>query len=281
MNASGFPCALAGAVTLAACGGGDSGARVASNDPAPPVLTVVADEYSYDAPDRFPGGVVTVVLDNRGADELHHVSLIKLDEGRTLAEFVEFVAGAHKPPTWVTHVGGPEDVLPGRIGTATVILEPGSHLLVCYVGMGRGTPHLELGMIRDIEVLEPEVMVAEPMYDVAVTMMEYGYVLSDSLRAGRQTVRVEGTGAQPHNLIIYRLQPGNRVGDFVSWWMAGREGIAPGAPIGGYTALNPGRHGYFDLDLEPGTYVFFCLVEDQRDARPHLMYGMVREVLIT
>ncbi len=35
------------------------------------------------------------------------------------------------------------------------------------------------------------------------------------------------------------------------------------------------------VDLEPGHYVFFCLVEDQKDARPHLMYGMVREVQIT
>ena len=269
------------ALALTACVGSEPGRRAASSEVAPPVLTIVSDEYSFEAPEQFSGGVVTVVLDNRNADEMHHATLLKLDDGRTLQDFVDFVVEAHKPPTWVTHFGGPEDVLPGRVGRATVILEPGSFLLVCYVGTGFGAPHLEKGMIRDLEVLEPEVLATEPEHDVILTMKEYGYVLSDSLHAGSQTVRIESTGEQPHNLLIYRLKPEKQVGDFVAWWFAGREGVAPGDPMGGYTALDPGRHGFFELDLEPGSYVFFCLVEDQKDARPHLMYGMVREVTIT
>src|SRR5690606_18468831 len=48
-------------------------------------ITIAADDYIFLVPDTVPAGITTLELVNRGA-ELHHAILVRLEEGKTLAE---------------------------------------------------------------------------------------------------------------------------------------------------------------------------------------------------
>src|SRR5678809_578427 len=80
---------------VAACGrGGDSTQRSGdAGASGPNIVTVTATDFSFDAPAEIPAGLTTFRLVNRGPS-LHHIQLIKLEEGKT----VEDLLGAFKTP---------------------------------------------------------------------------------------------------------------------------------------------------------------------------------------
>src|SRR5678815_1314216 len=51
-----------------------------------PVVTIHAKDFSFDAPKSIPAGLTTFRLVNDGA-QLHHASIIKLEQGKTMADF--------------------------------------------------------------------------------------------------------------------------------------------------------------------------------------------------
>ena len=59
--------------------------------PAANVVTITAKDYSFDAPAEIPAGLTTIRLVTEGK-ELHHASLIKLDEGKTIDDFKQAMA---------------------------------------------------------------------------------------------------------------------------------------------------------------------------------------------
>ncbi len=66
------------ALAVAACRPGASG---------PNVVTVTAKDYAFDAPAEVPAGLTTFRLINAGPS-LHHLQLIRLEEGKTGGDFV-------------------------------------------------------------------------------------------------------------------------------------------------------------------------------------------------
>ena len=51
----------------------------------PAVVTFVTREYAFDAPDTIEAGATTIKLVNKGS-EMHHVWLVRLDGGHTVAD---------------------------------------------------------------------------------------------------------------------------------------------------------------------------------------------------
>ena len=51
-------------------------------------------------------------------------------------------------------VGGPTGVAPGEAQTVGAVLEPGMHVLICFVTSADGVPHLAKGMISQLEVTD-------------------------------------------------------------------------------------------------------------------------------
>src|SRR3989441_10733374 len=114
------PCLLAaGFVACAAC------ARPASQAAGPNVVTITASDYAFGAPDTIPAGLTTFRLVNQGK-ELHHASLVRLGDGKSVADFQAAVAAARKhhtpPPAWVGFAGGPHTVAPGDAATTRRVL---------------------------------------------------------------------------------------------------------------------------------------------------------------
>src|SRR5947199_5634014 len=143
--------ALAGAACAVACG------RPAPRAAGPSFVTITATDYAFGGPDTLPAGLTTFRLVNQGK-ELHHANLVRLGEGKTVADFQAGLAAAMKnhtpPPIWMGFAGGPNAVTLGDTGEATQMLEPGSYVFACCTPSPGGVPHVIKGILRPL-VLTP------------------------------------------------------------------------------------------------------------------------------
>src|SRR5437870_10716033 len=117
--------ALASAACAVACG------RPAPRAAGPSLVTITATDYAFGVPDTIPAGLTTFRLVNQGK-ELHHASLVRLGDGKSVADFQAAVVAAMKhhtpPPAWMGFAGGPNTVTPGDTATTVQMLDPGSYL---------------------------------------------------------------------------------------------------------------------------------------------------------
>jgi hypothetical protein len=104
-------------------------------------------------------------------------------------------------------------------------------------------------------------------------MADFHFSMPGELKAGPQVWKVVNNGAQPHELAILKLAPGKTPPD-VATFVTKPSGPPPFASMGGMQALQPGRSGYVNLDLEPGNYMAVCFVPDPQSGKPHVQLGM-------
>jgi hypothetical protein len=112
-------------------------------------------------------------------------------------------------------------------------------------------------------------------------MLDFNYSLSQPLTTGKQTIRVNNKGQQPHELFLAKLAPGKGVSDLLA-------SLAPDGPaeaidwqaLGGISAIEPGTHAYFSVDFEPGQCALVCFAPDQGTSAPHFMLGMTQEITV-
>ncbi|HEX5725985.1 MAG TPA: hypothetical protein VFX98_11005 [Longimicrobiaceae bacterium] len=246
----------------------------------PNVVTIVATEFTFEAPDEIPAGLTTFKLVNRG-QHLHHVQLVKLEDGKTAADYITALQAHGPPPSWAREVGGPNAPDPmGGEANATSVLEPGDYLLLCFVDMPDGVPHFVKGMIRPLRVTGAAAPpAAEPTADVRMRLDDYKFELSGPIAAGTRTIRVENGAAQPHEVELIRLAPGKTAADLMAW-MQNMQGPPPASAIGGIAGMASGEHAYFTADFTPGDYVLICFIPDHKDGKPHFMHGMMQTIRV-
>lgn len=259
-------------------------APAASASPSTPApVTVTATDFKLDIPAKVPAGAVTMRLVNNGK-ELHQAQIIRLDEGKTMADFQQAMKHEGPPPGWVRFVGGPNGVPPGQETTSTATLVPGQYVVVCFIPGTDGVPHAMKGMMQPFEVTggtgptAGALLVAED----TVRLADYSFDTSRPLTPGRHTILVENTAAQPHELVLLRLAPGKTVDDFGKWaTTGGMKGPPPAMPLGGVGAMDPGGQGVFTADLTPGDYGLICFVPDAKDGKLHLVHGMMKQIKVS
>src|SRR5216110_2369212 len=272
--------ALASAACAVACG------RPAPRAARPSLVTITATDYAFGVPDTIPAGLTTFRLVNQGK-ELHHANLVRLGEGKTVADFQAGLAAAMKnhtpPPTWMGFAGGPNAVTLGDTGVATQMLEPGSYVFVCWIPSLDGVPHVMKGMLHPLVVTAGAIpAAAAPAADVTIKLTDYDFVLSRPLTAGKHVVRVENTGAQAHEIVIAALSAGKTLQDFIAWEAGGEKGPLPtGEWLGGVTILDVGGHSQFAATFAPGSYLLLCFWPDAKDGKPHIMHGMAKQITVS
>src|SRR6266550_4610951 len=249
--------ALASAACAVACG------RPAPRAAGPSLITITATDYAFGVPDTLPAGLATFRLVNQGK-ELHHANLVRLGEGKTVADFQAGLAAAMKnhtpPPTWMGFAGGPNAVTLGDTGVATQTLEPGSYVFVCWIPSLDGVPHVMKGMLHPLLVTPGAAApaAAEPATDVSIKLTDYDFQLSQPLTAGKT------------------LQ------DFIAWEAGGEKGPLPtGEWLGGVTTLDVGGHAQFAATFAPGSYLLLCFWPDAKDGKPHIMHGMAKQITVS
>lgn len=270
--------ALAAVVALAACAKQDSApdstAVALAGDPiAPQAVTVTARDFAFTAPDTLKAGITAFRLVNEGT-ALHHVMLIRLDSGKTIADVEAALRNPGPPPRWMVSVGGPNAPAPKAESNATIDLVPGNYAMMCFVDMPGGVPHFAKGMIKAVTVVPATgATAAAPVATDSITLDDYMFKLSRPLAAGRHTFRVVSNAAQEHEVELVKLAPGKTVQDMLAW-IAKPNGPPPGTAIGGTTPSPTGQPTWFDADLSAGTYAMICFVPAS-DGKPHFQHGMV------
>lgn len=261
---------IAGAASLA-------GQVPATPPPArtPPVAaTPVVIGYTdgaFTAPATLPSGYTWFRASNRGK-ALHHATLLRLENGHTLAELK--AALAKGPPPWITVMGGLQNS--GDVG---IELTPGSYAWLCTLAAPGGGMFFQQGMIHGFTVTRAASEAKPPAADIVMTMRDYTWSVTTPLTAGRHVIKVVNAPGQPHEFMLVRLMPGKSTNDFTAW--AGtREGPRVHLSIEGIPTLPTGGVNYVLVDLKPGRYSVVSFNPDARDGRNQFAHGMVRELVI-
>lgn len=271
------------AIVAAACGRAEAtpnDAKPAAAIGEPRVVTVIAREFAFEVPESVPAGMVTFELQNRG-QALHHVNIVRLDQGKTLDDVYAALRAGGPPPAWMHDMGGPNAPDPGSNANATLFMAPGTYALLCWVDIPDHVPHVMKGMAKILTVTPAAVPAAAttPAGDITMRLNDYSFALSTPITAGRHTIRVENGAQQSHEVELIKLAPGKTTQDLTSW-MQTMAGPPPASAIGGISGMEPGQVQAFSHDFAPGTYVLICFIPDAGDGKPHFMHGMIQTITV-
>jgi len=243
-------------------------------------ITVTATDFKLDMPATVPAGAVSIRLVNSGK-EFHQAQILRLDQGKTVADLKAAMKHEGPLPPWLHFVGGPNGVGPGQDATGIASLAPGKYALVCLIPSPDGVSHLMKGMIQPFEVTAGGAEAALPVASDTVRLGDYTFESGRPITAGQHTFLVTNGAQQPHELVLLRLAPGKTVKDFAVWaTTGGMKGPPPALPLGGVAVIEHGGSGVFTADLSPGDYGMICFVPDAKDGKPHLMHGMTKQITV-
>jgi hypothetical protein len=256
---------------------GAVGARSRPDD-AMQELAIRAADYSFQMPTTLRPGLTRVRLDNAGT-ELHHVWMIRLEQGKGLADVMAALKPGTGFPAWAKNIGGPNSPVPGGESVAILNLAPGHYAVICVIPGSDGVPHLMKGMAREFDVRGEPLRAAAPAIDVEATLVDYDFIFSHPITPGRHTIRFTNRAAQPHEAFMGRLAPGKKAGDLLAW-LGHPEGPPPVIPVGGITGIEAGGSITIEADFESGTYALYCFVPDATDGKEHVAHGMIKEFVV-
>jgi hypothetical protein len=265
--------------SVAACGAGEKkdGDSSQAAAAAQHSLMIMAQEFTFSAPDTVPAGFTRVGLMNHGA-ELHHALIVRLDSGHVAGELLDALS-KNRVPAWAVFLGGPNASMEGISETALELKE-GNHVVLCVIPSADGVMHVAKGMVKQLTVIAAGAApTVAPTADLTITLNDYSFSSSAPLTPGKHTIRVDNAAAQPHELVLVRLEPGKTIQEFAEW-AEKPQGAPPGTLVGGTSPQGNGITNYVTLDLTPGEYGLVCFVPDVKDGKLHLVHGMIQQFKI-
>ena len=113
--------------------------------------TVKLLDFSFVLPTQIQAGRQVWKVVNQGPQP-HEFLLIKLAEGKTMADVGAFMEAPHGVPPF-EDAGGLQAINPGASGWLTLDLQPGNYVALCHVpDPATGHAHVELGMVMPFSV---------------------------------------------------------------------------------------------------------------------------------
>lgn len=267
----------------------------------PQVVQVVTKSMEFYAPDTIPSGWNTFVYENQST-EPHFILLDKYPEGKTIEnaekevgpafqEGMDFIMEGKteqameafgKLPEWFSEVvftGGTGLISDQETAVTTVFLEPGYYVMECYVRMPDGTFHNMMGMAKELIVIEEDSGISPPEADIDINVLsQEGISWNKQPGAGKTTFRVT-YGDQVvhenfvgHDVNLARMEGGANLDSLEAWinW-ATPAGLMSSTQPEGFTFLGgtndapAGTVHYFEVDLEPGSYVLISEVPNSSE----------------
>ena len=247
-----------------------------------PLLRLEARDFTFTGPASVPSGLTRIRLVNHGA-EWHEAVITRLSDSTTTDTYLAAARAGQSFPAGAHDVGGPGQVATGDSSDVVISLEPGRYAIVCWAAS-----HVKAGMIAPLVITVNEASSGRTAAGDADTtgapaatgevLLEDFRIVHDSgiYRPGANVLRVLNTGERPHDLTFYRLEPGKTVRDFGEWFRT-RQGTPPAMPVGGMVTLAPGRDGWVELDLPPGSYFAACGTPENgpNGVQIHAQMGMI------
>jgi uncharacterized cupredoxin-like copper-binding protein len=117
--------------------------------------------------------------------------------------------------------------------------------------------------------------------EISFTASEFAFSGPDSMAPGVTRITLVNRGAQPHHLIMGRLDDGKTVADVMAEVRAHPQAAPPFLSYrGASNIILPGDSSTSVADLPAGHYMLICFVPDAADATPHVMKGMTKEIVL-
>jgi hypothetical protein len=271
---------LVAAVTALFCLG-SSGASAAVR---PAAVEVVGTDFSFKMPSTLRAGWTTLTFFNQGI-EPHQLQLERLDDGVTPDRFQGALTGSAADDRAAAFrlgspTGGVNTIAVAGIQRATVMLQPGTYVALCFVSGADGVPHIAKGMIKFFTVVGPLSRATRPKASATIKASDFSFQIPKPFRSSG-TFAFENDGPQPHELELLRLNRGVTA-DQAKGALLAKPGVPPPArPLygnaGGGGAIRAGATENVTLKLTKGTYIAVCLVPDPASGNSHLALGMLSE----
>lgn len=213
---------------------------------------------------------------------IEHFNKGEIEAGRK--EFEKIPQWFHK----VELAGGVGLTSKKTTSKSTIFLEPGTYVMECYVRMPNGLGHVFMGMIKELKVSEESNGNKPPKEDFNIGVSsEKGITFIDSIKAGKYILaaKFEDQKKYEHlmghdvNLVkiendslITNLNNWLNIVDFKSFRTPEPEGLLF---LGGVEDLPAGKTGYFEVNLEKGSYVLISeipKVVERKMFKPFTVY---------
>ena len=255
---------------VAACAPSES--EVKRDDPA--LVRLVATDHQFAAPDTVQAGLVRLRLVNDGK-AWHEALITRLPDGATAETYLAGARAGEVFPVSAVDVGGPGQIAAGDSSEVELRLTPGRYAIVCW-----SDNHVKAGMIVPLVVSAAPTAdeVSLPAADAEVKLEDFRFTHTTPFKAGRQLIQVSNVGQRPHNMQVYRLEPGKTLQDFGAWF-ASKQGAAPAVPVGGVSTMAPATNARVLLDLAPGKYFVACGTLE--GDKIHAQLGMIEQFEIS
>jgi uncharacterized cupredoxin-like copper-binding protein len=257
-----------------------SGTAAGPAPSTPPVVTIHAKDFAFQAPKQIPAGMTTFHVVNDGPG-LHHVTIVRLADGKSMSDLSDALKNPGPLPDWATLVGGPNAPDPGHDANATLSMTPGNYALLCFVDVPGGVPHFAKGMAAPLTVVASSTPSAPaPAAGDTLTLDDYSFEIASPITSGTTTFLVRNVAKQPHEVELIKLAPGKTPQDVLAW-MQKPNGPPPGNAMGGVAANTSDSPAYFTADITPGDYLLICFLPDAKDGKPHFTHGMMQTIHVT
>jgi uncharacterized cupredoxin-like copper-binding protein len=243
-----------------------------------PEVVIKASDYSYDNPAEIQAGPTYIKMENVG-EEIHHVQLLRLNDGVTLEQFqAALQQGEDAALPLVTLHGGVGLLSKGGSGRVMMDLPEGQYVLACFIPSPDGIPHLAKGMLTPMKVVASDSAESVQVPEAAekVVLKDFNFNLPENIKSGKQTWEISNEGPQPHEIIFLKLGDNMTMAD-VQAYFENMEGPPPFEFMGGMQGLSAGESGILELDLSSGSYIITCDIPDPASGQAHSELGMVMQ----
>lgn len=238
-----------------------------------PTTTIVARDFTLEAPERIPGPLVRIRFENAG-NEPHYVRFLRVRGDQTVDDFARWRQTRGPLPDWLSGAGGPGTIAPGESVEYAAELGLGRYIIMCGHPSPDGVQHVDKGMYR-MTTVTFEGAVTSRLADTTVLLSEHALDVFGELRAGPRQLLIVNRGRTPHQALIVRLPDGVTAQQELDWFRKGSPGVRPARPVGGAIEVVPGSEARVSLTLSPGRYLLLCSVPG--GDRRHFDLGMLHE----
>ena len=259
------------------------------------VIEVVTNVMDFVSVDTIKSGWNTFKYINK-SDEPHFILFDDYPNGKTLdtikavvmppfdkgmAEIMKgdmdaAIAAFGELPPWfseVKFVGGTGLISPKSETNVTVNLEPGVHIMECYVKMTGGMFHASMGMAKELYVLEEDSGNSPPEADININISSTeGITYTGDISQGKHIFSVHYVDQSVYEHFIGHDVNLVKLGDNadlekLEYWMSwmNPDGLMNPMPegvtfMGGVNNGLPGSTHYFEVELDDGNYAFISEV---------------------
>lgn len=237
-------------------------------------VTVDVTPNGVNIPKEVPAGYVTFTANNTTQDGFDF-SIAQLNSGVTSDQLTQaFQQGPDAALPLVTLYGG-GSAQPGNSGSTTVNLPEGSYAAVA-IPQSDAPPQFAFFTVTGSS------QGSAPKADLKASLVDFNFQLPDKISAGQQVWEVTNTGTQVHELYIVKPSPGVTQDTILEMMQATEapNGPPPWTDAGYFGPISPGKTGWVNLNLDPGTYIVICFLPDTNSGQPHVMLGMIKTIQV-